>query len=215
MKQFNLTIQTVITGILIFIILLCHSSCAMFSNTFKRLNFQFEDSTLNYIQTKTIGDFKLQAKQIDLFDRSFLALIKTEIKRSKYAISSQNNTNIFYRLTKPAIEFKVFQNETELKKGVYQIKVSLGGILEGQHKQFILIEDSISSGFIELNQTLKEEIPAWAKEKPENCILFNNKYYYLVLEENQIFNLARNLGMKTIQTIEKQFQKDLNQNTSK
>jgi hypothetical protein len=187
----------------------------MFSSTFKRLNIQFEDSTLNYIQTKTIGNFRLQAKQIDLFDRSFLAFMKAEIERNKYAISSQNNSNIIYRLTKPSVEFKVFQNETDLKNGVYQFKASLGGILEGKHKQFILIEDSITSGFIELNKTMKEEIPAWAKEKPENCIQLYNKYYYLVLEENQIFNLARNLGMKTIQTIEKQFKKDLNKNTLK
>jgi len=128
------------------------------------LNIQFEDSTLNYIQTKTIGNFRLQPKQIDFFDRSFLAFMKAEIERNKYAISSQNNSNIIYRLTKPSVEFKVFQNETDLKNGVYQFKASLGGILKGKLKQFILIEDSITSGFIELNKTMKEEIPAWAKK---------------------------------------------------
>jgi hypothetical protein len=187
----------------------------MFSSTFKRLNIQFEDSTLNYIQSKTIGDFKLKPSQIDLFDRTFLANITTEIKKNKYVISSQNKLNIYYKLTKPAIEFELYQNEADVKIGVYHFKASLGGILQSQNKQFILIQDSFIGGLIALDKTNKDEIPAWAKEKSDNCIKLNNKYYYLGLEEIQIQNLARDLALKTIQTIEKQFQNDLHQKTLK
>ncbi len=192
-----------------------HSSCGMFSSTFKRLNFQFEDSSLNYVQTKTIGDFKMKSKQIDLFDRSFLTYLKAEIRKKKYVISGNNFANISYRLTNPAIEIQFYQKESDKLIDVYTFKASLGGLLYGVNKKFLLIEDSISCGLIPLNRSVKEEIPAWAKEQSANCIQLEDKNYFVVLEDNQIVHLAKSLGMKTIQTIENQFKKDLQQKSLK
>ncbi len=187
----------------------------MFNSTFKRLNIQFEDATLNYVQTKSIGNYKLKSKQIDLFDRTFLSDLNTEIKKKKYFIARNNHTNIIYHFSKPAIAFELYQNESDKTKGTFNFKVSLGGILQGLNKQFILIEDSISSGLIELNQSITDGIPMWAKEKPENCVQLANKDYYIVLEENQMYVLAKAMALKTSQVFEKQFQKDLIKSSSK
>ncbi len=193
----------------LYLLVLTVSSCQVFKPSFGKVCIQIIDSNLNYTQQSFIEGFQFNNKQIDLFDWYYLNEVKKQFKEKKINTKSVSNTLICYVLNKPAIAFNLEMIDTSNNQYAIALKASIGGILKGYHSQFLISSDSLVSHMIPLNNAIGEPIPEWAKTPSQNTITYNNKNFYVILDDTHLKQLAISLAKKTVWSIEIQVQHDL------